>query len=208
MAATWQAVCTLKMLGGPFPSPANPVPPVDEVQPHTPKYLYPSIKNDDPVDVWAYRRIALPIHKHFLEKRGSHMEAISYLSKWARSAVSPMNAAFGTGGRSLLMHGFGQCGQMSLMLQQLAATVDYPARYSFTFGCFAGDVNCEIRLQEKGWDRAHWCLFIPFTDEFIDPAIVTPDGKTNGWSVLDCTIDLGLQKARLNFPSKTKYSAP
>jgi len=204
MAPTWQAVSTLSLLNAEFPSPADPIIPEDEVQPHVPKYLYPSIRNEDPVDVWAYRRIALPIHEYFFERTGSHIETIGYLSKWARKAVSPVNAAFGTGGRSLLMHGLGQCGQMSLMLQQLAASVDYPARYSFTFGCFGGDVNCEIRVQEKDWDRPHWCLFIPFANEYIDPTIATPEGKTNGWSALDCAIDLSLRKTALNYPSRTK----
>ena len=94
------------------------------------------------------------------------------------------------------------------MLQQLAASVDYPARFSFTFGCFGGDVNCEIRLREKGWDKEHWCLFIPFSNEYIDPGITTPEGTNNGWSGLDCNIDLKLNRRKLQFASKTKLGDP
>ena len=208
MAATWQAVNALNILGADYPVPENPVVAVNEVQSHKMKYLYPTISNSDPVDVWAYRRIALPIHEHYFALTGSHIEAISYLSHWARAAVSPINAAFCTGGRSLIMHGFGQCAQMSLMTQQLAASVDYPARFSFTFGSFGGDVNCEILLQEKGWDRPHWCHFIPFSNEYIDPGLVTPEGKKNGWSALDAMIDLKLNRRKLQFESKTKLGDP
>jgi hypothetical protein len=208
MAATWQAVSALSILGSDYPVPDNPVVASNEVRVHEMKYLYPTLSNSDPVDIWAYRRIALPIHEHFFEQTGSHIETIGYLSRWSRAAVSPMNAAFCTGGRSLIMHGFGQCAQMSLMLQQLAASVDYPARYTYTFGCAGGDVNCEILLREEGWDQAHWCHFIPFSNENIDPTLRTPEGKYNGWSALDANIDYKRNRRKLQFRSKTKLGDP
>ena len=204
MRATWQAVKTLKLLGRELPCPDNLVVPANEVRPHVPGYRYPAIHNDDPAEVWAYRRIALPIYSHYLKESGSRIKALGWLSRWARAAVSPMNAAFCTGGRSLLMHGCGQCAQMSLMLQKLAASVDYPARFSFTKGCVGGDVNCEILVQEEGWGQPHWCLFIPFSNEYPDPAVPTPEGKINGWSGLDCIIDFKNRRNILNFPSRTR----
>ena len=204
MAATWYAVMALGELGRQIPGPANSVEPVNEVQSHKLKYLYPTIKGDDPVDVWAYRRIAQPIHDYYLRQTGSRIAAVGWLSKWVRCAVAPMNAAFCTGGRSLLMHGFGQCAQMSLMLQQLAISVDYPGRYTRTYSCVGGDVNCEIRIREEGWDKAHWCLFIPFSNEYMDPNVPTPEGKCNGWSGLDCLTFQKLKRRQLNFQSTSK----
>ncbi len=199
MRATWQAVKTLELLGQKVPRPAEPVEPVNEVKPHAPRYRHPTIHNDDPAEVWAYRRIALPIYSHFLEKTGSRIAALGWLSRWARAVVGPENAVYLTGGRGLLMQGWGQCGEMSLMLQQLASSVDHAARYSFVIG----DVNCEILVAEDGWDRPHWCLFIPFTNEYPDPAVSTPEGKLNGWSVLDCIVDYRTRDKNLNYPSRT-----
>ncbi|MBN2289848.1 MAG: terpene cyclase/mutase family protein [Candidatus Glassbacteria bacterium] len=200
MRATWQAVQALKLLGCQVPRPQDAVEPVNEVRPHLPAYRHPTIHNDDPAEVWAYRRIAWPIYSHFLEKTGSRIEALGWLSRWARAVVGPENASYLTGGRGLLMGGWGQCGQMSLMLQQLASSVDHAARYSFVIG----DVNCEILLREKGWEQPHWCLFIPFTNEYPDPGVPSPDGKLNGWSLLDCVIDYNAREKNLNYPSRTE----
>ena len=176
------------------------LPPESEVQPHLPLHRHPTIHNDDPAEVWAYRRIALPIYSHFLEKTGSRIAALGWLSRWARAVVGPENAVYLTGGRGLLMQGWGQCGEMSLLLQQLASSVDHAARYSFVIG----DVNCEILVAEHGWVQPHWCLFIPFTNEYPDPAISTPDGELNGWSVLDCIVDYNTRRSNLNYPSRTR----
>ena len=200
MRATWQAVKTLELLGCEVPRPADPVQPVNEVQVHLPRYRHPTIHNDDPAEVWAYRRIALPIYSHYLEKTGSRIEALGWLNRWARAVVGPENASYLTGGRGLLMRGWGQCGQMSLMLQQLASSVGHAARYSFVIG----DVNCEILVAEDGWDQPHWCLFIPFTNEYPDPGVPTPEGKLNGWSVLDCIVDYRARDKNLNYPSRTE----
>lgn len=201
MRATWQAVKALKLLGRKVPGPDDPVkPPATEVQPHMPVHRHPTIHNDDPAEVWAYRRIALPIYRHFLEKTGSRIEALGWLSRWARAVVGPENAVYLTGGRGLLMQGWGQCGEMSLLLQQLASSVDHAARYSFVIG----DVNCEILVAESGWVKPHWCLFIPFTNEYPDPAVFTPDGELNGWSVLDCIVDYNTRQKNLNYPSRTE----
>ncbi len=107
--------------------------------PHTPLNCHPTIHNDDPAEVWAYRRIALPIYGHFLAETGSRITALGWLSRWVRAVTGPENAVYLTGGRGLLMQGWGQCGEMSLLLQQLASSVDHAARYSFVIG----DVNCE-----------------------------------------------------------------
>jgi len=201
MRATWQAVKALKLLGWPAPRPNEPVQSgQSEVQPHVPLHRHPTIHNDDPAEVWAYRRIALPIYSHFLEKTGSRIAALGWLSRWARAVVGPENAVYLTGGRGLLMQGWGQCGEMSLLLQQLASSVDHAARYSFVIG----DVNCEILVAEHGWARPHWCLFIPFTNEYPDPAAPAPDGKLNGWSVLDCIVDYNARRRNLNYPSRTR----
>lgn len=201
MRATWQAVKALKLLGREPPWPDEPEkPPESEVQPHLPVHRHPTIHNDDPAEVWAYRRIALRIYSHFLEKTGSRIEALGWLSRWARAVVGPENAVYLTGGRGLLMQGWGQCGEISLLLQQLASSVDHAARYSFVIG----DVNCEILVAEHGWVQPHWCLFIPFTNEYPDPAVFTPDGRPNGWSLLDCIIDYNTRHKNLNYPSRTK----
>ncbi len=200
MRSTWQAVSALKLLGAEIPSPPRPVEPFGEVQVHTPLHRHPTVHNDDPVEVWAYRRIALPIYEHFLAGTGSRVAALHGLSMWARAVVGPENASYLTGGRGLLMGGWGQCGQMSQLLQQLAGSVDHAARYSFVIG----DVNCEILVQEDWWDKPHWCLFIPFTNEYPDPGITTPAGTNDGWSVLDLIIDHNTRRRNLNYPSRTK----
>ncbi len=200
MRSTWQAVSTLKMLGADVPQPSKTVASAGEVQVHTPLHRHPTVHNDDPVEVWAYRRIALPVYEHFLAETGSRVAAVHGLSMWARAVVGPENASYMTGGRGLLMGGWGQCGQMSQLLQQLASSVDHAARYSFVIG----DVNCEILVQEDNWDKPHWCLFIPFTNEYLDPGITTPAGTNDGWSVLDLMIDHNRRRRNLNYPSRTE----
>jgi prenyltransferase beta subunit len=200
MRATWQAVSALRLLCREIPRPAKPVAPRNEVQVHRPQFLHPTIHNDDPAEVWAYRRIALPIYSHFLARTGSRIAALGWLSRWARAVTGPENAVYLTGGRGLLMQGWGQCGEMSLLLQQLASSVDHAARYSFIIG----DVNCEILVREEGWKSPHWCLFIPFTNEYPDPGLAAPDSSRNGWSVLDLVVDYARRQANLNYPSRTK----
>jgi len=200
MRATWQAVKALKLLDADLPRPANPVQPVNEVKPHVPLHRHPTVHNNDPAEVWAYRRIALPIYSHFYELTGSRIAALGWLSRWVRAVVGPENASYLTGGRGVLMGGWGQCGQMSLLLQELASSVDHATRYSFIIG----DVNCEILVLEEGWDKPHWCVFIPFTNEYPDPARPAPDGELNGWSVLDLQVSRTLRRKNLNYPSYTK----
>ena len=200
MRSTWQAVKALALLGEDVPSPESPVVAVNEVKAHTPKYLYPTIKCNDPADVWAYRRIAKPIYDYYLEKTGSDIQAVDGINKWVRAVVGPENASYLTGGRGVLHMGWGQCGQMSNLLQELAISVDHAARFTFVIG----DVNCEILVQEDGWDQPHWQLYIPFTNEIPNPEIVAADGKKNGWSLLDCLIDYHIRHRNLNYPSRTK----
>ncbi len=200
MRFTWQAISALKMLGADIPRPARAVEPLLEVQVHTPRHRHPTVHNDDPVEVRAYRRIAQPIYEHLLAKTGSRVAALHGLSKWARAVVGPENASYMTGGRGLLMGGWGQCGQMSQLLQQLACSVDHAARYSFVIG----DVNCEILVQEDWWEQPHWCLFIPFTNEYLDPGITTGAGTNDGWSVLDLIVDHNTRRRNLNYPSRTE----
>ena len=200
MRATWQAVATLKLLGREVPRPANPVEPVNEVQVHVPLHKSPLIDHQDPVNEWAYRRIALPIYEHFLADSGSRIVAIGWLSRWARAVVGPENASYLTEGRGLLHGGWGQCGQMSQLLQQLALSVDHAARYSFIIG----DVNCEILVQEEGWEAPHWCLFIPFTNEYPELGRPTPRATLDGWSVLDLIVSHNSRSRNLNYPSLTR----
>jgi len=68
------------------------------------------------------------------------------------------------------------------------------------------DVNLEILVQEDGWTEPHWCLFVPFTHEFPNPAIFPPDGRDNGWSVLDMAIDYRLRKADSSRPRPTRIA--
>ena len=200
MRATWQAVKALALLGADIPRPAESVAAVNEVQAHTPKYIYPTIKCDDPADVWAYRRIAKPIYDYYLNKTGSRIQALNGINKWVRAVVGPENASYLTGGRGVLHMGWGQCGQMSNLLQELAISVDHAARFTFVIG----DVNCEILVQEDGWDKPHWLLFIPFTNEIPNPEIAAADGTKNGWSLLDCVIDYHIRHRNLNYPSRTE----
>jgi prenyltransferase beta subunit len=199
MRATWQAVSALGKLEAEVPRPENPVEPKNEVQAHMPLHRHPTIHNEDPVDVWAYRRIALPVYEHALAETGSRVAAVGALSRWARAVVGPENASYLTGGRGVLHGGWGQCGQMSQLLQQLASSVDHAARYSFVIG----DVNCEVLIQEDGWDAPHWCLFIPFTNEYTDPSLATPTGERDGWSLLDHIVDTQRRRRNLNYPSRT-----
>ncbi|MFH1071637.1 MAG: hypothetical protein V1794_18605, partial [Candidatus Glassbacteria bacterium] len=199
MRSTWQATGTLSLLAREVPRPEKPVAPVNEVQVHVPLHKSPLIDYQDPVNVWAYRRIALPIYERFLAETGSRIKAIGWLSRWARAVVGPENASYLTEGRGLLQGGWGQCGQMSQLLQQLALSVDHAARYSFIMG----DVNCEILVQEDGWDSPHWCLFIPFTNEYPDPGRPTPRLAQDGWSVLDVIVSHNQRSRNLNYPSIT-----
>jgi len=202
MRATWHAVRALKLLGAEIPVPLNPVEPVPEVQPHVPAYSHPCVDGGDPAEVWAYRRIALPIYEHFLRVTGSRLEAIGRLNRWASAAVGPHNGAWITQGRGILMHGWGQCGAMSWLLQDLVTSIDYAARASFIIA----DVNCEILVREDTWDKPHWCLYVPFTHEYPDPGLVCPDGETNGWSVLDMVVDYSLRKKDPSRPRPTKIA--
>ena len=118
------------------------------------------------------------------------MEAIGRLNRWASAAVGPHNGAWVTEGRGILMHAAGQCGTMSWLLQQLATSVDHAARGSFIIA----DVNCEILVREEGWDRPHWCLYVPFTNEYPNPSLTPPDGGVGCWSVLDMAVDYRLRK--------------
>lgn len=190
MRATWQAVGALAMLGADVPRPANPVKAVPEIQAHVPQFKHPCVNSSDPAEVWAYRRIALPVYEHFFQLTGSRLKALGMVNRWAMAAVAPHNGAWITQGRGILMHGWGQCGTMSWLFQELAASIDFAARPSFIIA----DVNCEVLVQEPGWDKAHWCLFVPFTNEFGNPTLLPPDSTDSGWSVLDMAVNYRLMK--------------
>ena len=202
MRATWHAVRALKLLEAEFPVPLNPVIPGNELQVHVPKYKHPMVDCDDPANVWALRRIALPIYEHFLKVTGSKLEAIGRLNRWASAATGPHNSAWITQGRGILMHGWGQCGTMGHLLQQMVTTLDFPARVSFIIA----DVNCEVLVQEDGWDKPHWCLFVPFTHEHPNAQLTCPDGKKNGWSVLDMVVDYRMRKKDPSRPRPTRIA--
>jgi hypothetical protein len=203
MRPTWQAVSTLLAMGAAVPEPRSPIEPVSELKTHVPKYRHPCVDSEDPAEVWAYRRIALPIYNHFYRLTGSKLEAIGRLNRWASAAIGPHNAAWITQGRSILMHGWGQCGTMSWLLQQLVTSIDFPARASFIIA----DVNCEVLVQEKDWRQAHWCLYIPFTHEFPLPMLEAPDGQRNGWSVLDMVVDFSLREKNPSRPRPTRIES-
>ncbi|HUU29762.1 MAG TPA: prenyltransferase/squalene oxidase repeat-containing protein [archaeon] len=202
MRATWQAVRALTLLGRPVPRPENPIPPQEKIEIRQVRHKHPVVNHNDPLDVWAYRRIAAPIYYHYLEVTGSQMKAIGMLSRWVRAAVGPENQAGGrqSMGRRFLMHGWGQCGTMSHLLQALATSVDHASRGAFAWG----DANAEVLLQEKEWDAPHWVCYIPFTNEYVDPGLPTPEGTRNGWSALDLVIDYGQRIKNLNYISKTR----
>ena len=202
MRATWQAVCALTMLDAHVPDPLNHVTPVNEIQVHMPKYRHPNVDCDDPADVWAYRRIALPIYEHFYQATGSKMAALGRVNRWASAAIGPHNGCWLTQGRGILMHGWGQCGTMSWLFQDLVTSIDFAARGSFIIA----DVNCEVLVQEDSWDKAHWCLYVPFTHEYPLVDIPTPEGKKNGWSVLDMAIDYRLRKEDPSRPRPTRIA--
>ncbi len=202
MQASWQAVRTLGLLGKPVPRPANPVPPREEIIIPTMKYRHPAINFDDPVEIWAYRRLAEPVYREALERTGSKIEAIGAVSRWARNAVGPENHAHDrkVEGRGKLAHGWGQCGTMSWLVQALAASIDYPARGAYV----DGDANVEVKIREDGWDKAHWVCYIPFTNEWINPGLQTREGTLNGWSALDIAINYHTNKRDYIYPSLTK----
>jgi hypothetical protein len=202
MRATWHAVRALKLLEADFPAPLNPVKPVNELKAHVPAYKHPMVDCGDPADVWALRRIALPIYEYFLRVTGSRLEAIGRLTRWASAATGPHNSAWITKGRGILMHGWGQCGTMGHLLQQMVTTLDFPARVSFIIA----DVNCEILVREDSWDKPHWCLFVPFTHEYPNAQLTCPDGRKNGWSVLDMVVDYRMRKQDPSRPRPTRIS--
>ena len=197
MRATWHAVQTLKLLGSGVPRPRKVVKPKPEIRSHQVLFRHPCVDHNDLAEVWAYRRIALPIYEHYLKETGSRLEALGRVARWAAVATGPHNGAWITQGRGVLMHGWGQCGTMSWLLQQLVTSLDYASRPSFIIA----DVNCEILVREDHWDKAHWCLFVPFTYEYPDPGLICPDGEKNGWSVLDMVIDYRL---RLKDPERPR----
>jgi len=200
MRATWQAVRAFDLLEFPLPQIKNYVQPVSEVKIHQPLHRHPVVDCGDPCEVWAYRRIALPIYEYYLARTGSKIEALGMISRWVRAAVGPENGAWITGGRGILMHEWGQCGAMSWLFQALATSVDHASRGSFVIG----DVNCEILVQEKSWETPHWCLFIPFTNEYPDYRLAAPDGKRSGWSVLDMVVYYQKRLENLDYPSMTR----
>ena len=67
MRSTLQAVAALNLLGAAIPQPRQPKTPENEVVAHRPKYLHPCVNEKDPAEVWAFRRIALPIIRAFPE---------------------------------------------------------------------------------------------------------------------------------------------
>ena len=185
MRPTWHAVMALEALEADIPRPVAPIRPAVETESHLPEYTHPCLDSRDPAEVRAYRRIALPIYEHYYKLTGSRLKALGMVNRWAAAAVGPHNGAWIVNGRGILMHGWGQCGTMSWLFQSLATSIDFPARPSFIIA----DVNLEILVQEEGWDKPHWCLFVPFTNEFPSPAIQTPEGTYNGWSVLDMAVN-------------------
>ncbi|MFH1068544.1 MAG: prenyltransferase/squalene oxidase repeat-containing protein [Candidatus Glassbacteria bacterium] len=202
MQATWQAVRTFTLLGQPVPRPASPMPPQEKIAvPADMRYRHPAIDFDDPADIWAYRRIALPVYEQALAQTGSRVEAVGMLSRWARAAVGPENEASDrkVEGRRKLAHGWGQCGTMSWLVQALAASVDYPARGAYV----SADANAEALVKEDWWDKPHWVCYIPFTNEWIDPQLETPEGTRDGWSALDLAINLHLRTRDYNYISLT-----
>jgi prenyltransferase beta subunit len=202
MMATWQAVRALNILGFPVPRPAKAREPLVEIEGHVPEHLHPIVNHHDPSEVRAFRRIAGPIYDHFLETTGSRSEAIFMVSRWVRAAVGPENVSQvrQAAGRSFLMHGWGQCGTMSWVLQAMATSVDHAARGTFAYG----DANTEILVREAAWDRAHWICYIPFTNEYIGADQPAPDGGRNGWSALDLVLNHHRNATFLNYPSKTE----
>jgi prenyltransferase beta subunit len=202
MSATWQAVRTLALLGQPVPVPERPVTPQEDVSIPPMKHRHPSIDFDDPVEVWAFRRIAAPVYEHFLQRTGSRIAAVGMLSRWVREATGPENQASDRHkeGRRALFHGWGQCGTMSLLLQSLAASVDHPARGAYVFA----DANAEVMIREDRWEKPHWVCYVPFTNEWIDPGLVTPEGTLNGWSALDLAIVFAARHRDYNYISMTK----
>lgn len=200
MLPTWAAVMALSRLGATVPRPVDPVSPVREFTAHDPLHRHPVVDHSDPCEVQAYRRLALPVYEHFLKQTGNRLDALAMVNRWARAAVGPENGAWLTGGRGILMHGWGQCGAMSWMLQGLLTSIDYASRGSFVIG----DVNCEVLVPDESGAGAHWCVLIPFTNEIPDPAAAAADGSRNGWSALDVAVDYRLRKANLNYPSRTR----
>ncbi len=202
MQATWQAVRTLELLGLPAPRPENPVPPQKEIIIPAMKYRHPALDFDDPVEIWAYRRIAEPVFREALQRTGSKVEAIGAVSSWARNATGPENHSHDrkVEGRSKLAHGWGQCGSISWLVQALASSIDYPARGAYVFA----DANVEVRVQEDDWDKAHWVCYIPFTNEWVDHRLQTREGTRNGWSALDIAINYRLNKRDYIYPSVTQ----
>ncbi|MBW7997889.1 MAG: hypothetical protein FVQ81_15230 [Candidatus Glassbacteria bacterium] len=202
MQATWQAVSTLELLGRPVPRPSAPVPPREEIVIPPMNHRHPAIDFDDPVEIWAYRRIAEPVYREALERTGSRVEAIGAVSKWARNAIGPENHAHDrkVEGRGKLAHGWGQCGSMSWLVQALAAGIDYPARGAYVFA----DANVEVLIREDDWDAPHWVCFIPFTNEWVDHRLETREGARNGWSALDIAINYRINKRDYIYPSLTK----
>lgn len=203
MRATWAAVTALSLLGRDIPRPAEPVPPVEPFQVHECVHLHPVVNCSDPMDVWAFRRIAAPIYYHYLASTGSQSEAVGMLSRWVRAAVGPesfQGERRNFRARRHLMHSWGQCGTMSIVLQALAASVDHAARGAYAYG----DANCEVLLREESWDKEHWVCFIPFTNEFIPSGLETPEGTRNGWSALDLVINSHLRQKNLNYISLTR----
>jgi hypothetical protein len=74
---------------------------------------------------------------------------------------------------------------MSWLLQALAASVERPARGAYVFA----DANAEVMIREDGWDKPHWVCYVPFTNEWIDPGLPTPEGTFNGWSAWTCQLN-------------------
>ncbi len=202
MRSTWQAVHALRLLGSPVPLPQRPIPARNEVEAHALQYRHEAIDGDDPADIWRYRRIALPIYRRYLEQTGSPTAAVGMLSRWVRAYIGPENYGGpdrGLRARKNLMHSWGQCGTMSLILQALAVSVDHPARGAFVWG----DAQTEVRLREPGWDREHWVCYVPFTNEYLDPGLATPEGAANGWSAADIVIESQRRARFLNYSSLT-----
>jgi prenyltransferase beta subunit len=201
MQPTWQAVSALTLLGQEVPRPAQVRAPVEQMIIPAMAHRHPAIDFDDPVEIWAFRRLAEPVFREALERTGSRVAAIGAISKWARNAIGPENHASDRHmeGRLKLVHGWGQCGSMSWLVQALASSIDYPARGAYVFA----DANVEVLIKEDNWDKPHWVCYIPFTNEWIDPGLETRDGARNGWSALDISYNYYINKRDYIYPSLT-----
>jgi len=189
MAATSMAILALDALGADVPRPANARAPELERPAFVPDIRAPYVEVSYPRELQYFQRIARPIYQHHIDQGSNQTDALGQLMRWARAIFGSHCANSLNRGRSMMMHGWGQCGTEAFVFCQLATALGVKAR---VVGAVA-DSNAEALTSDERWDRPHWTSYSAFSNEWGNHswAPITigeradPPRGSDSWSALD-----------------------